>query len=173
MKLHEKTFALIAIVVFAVMLRCAGQQRIKVDETFSQIKPAAPLPEAIAKKQPVNLYVKIENVADTRSSYKNHLDFFVNNFLIEPEQEITNVTSNYIYNLSLQPGIYKIKAIYYASTGWQEKSYKILPRDAQVMIFPDKRLVLKVSLKKDAWGLPLDKVTHFDVSYEAIDKSIE
>lgn len=173
MKLHEKIVTTIATLVLAILLSCAGQQRVKVDETFLQIKPAAPLPEAIARKQPVNLYVKIENVADTRSSYKNHLDFFVNNFLIEPEQEITNVTSNYIYNLSLQPGIYKIKALYYASTGWQEKTYKILPRDAQVMIFPDKRLVLRVALKKDAWGLPLDKVTHFDVSYEPIERSNE
>ncbi|MDZ7341209.1 MAG: hypothetical protein ONB27_07620 [candidate division KSB1 bacterium] len=173
MKLHHYILTALAALVLALLLSCSGTQRIKVDETFSQIKPAAPLPEAIARKQPVNLYVKIENVADTRSSYKNHLDFYVNNFLIEPEQEITNVTNDYIYNLSLQPGIYKIKALYYASTGWQEKAYKILPRDAQVMIFPDKKLVLKVSLKKDAWGLPLDKVTHFDVSYEAIDQSNE
>lgn len=156
-----------------VMIGCAGTQRIKFDETFLRIKPAAPLPEAVAKKQPVNLYVKIDNVADARTSYKNRLDLFVNNFLIEPEQEITNVTSDYIYRLSLQPGIYKIKAIYYASTGWQEKSFKILPRDAQVMIFPDKKLVLKVALKKDSWGAPVDKVTNFDVAYEAYEKSGE
>jgi hypothetical protein len=151
-----------------ILIGCAGNQRIKYDETFLRIKPAAPLPEAVAKKQPVNLYIRIENVADSRTSYKNRLDLFVNNFLIEPEQEITNVTSDYIYRLSLQPGIFKIKALYYASTGWEEKSFKILPRDAQVMIFPDKKLVLKVSLRKDSWGAPVDKITNFDVAYEAL-----
>ena len=150
------------------IISCAGTQRIKYNETFLRIKPSAPLPEAIAKKQPVNLLIKIENVADMRTSYKNRLDLFVNKFLIEPEQEITNITSDYIYRLSLQPGIYKVKALYYASTGWEEKSFKILPRDEQVMVFPDKKAVLKVNLRKDSWGAPVDKVTHFEVSYETL-----
>jgi len=107
-------------------------------------------------------------VADSRGSYKNHLDLFVNNFLIVPEQEITNITNDYIYRISLQPGIYKVKALYYASTGWEEKAFKILPRDEQVMVFPDKKAVLKVTLRKDSWGAPVDKVTHFDVSYESL-----
>lgn len=168
MKLNRIMFASAIIASLFFLFGCAGTQRIKYDETFLRVKPAAPLPEAVAKKQPVNLYIKIENVADARTSYKNRLDLFVNNFLIEPEQEITNVTSDYIYRLSLQPGIYKIKALYYASTGWEEKSFKILPRDAQVMIFPDKKLVMKVSLRKDSWGAPVDKVTNFDVAYEAL-----
>jgi len=168
MKLYRTIFISAMTLSLIILIGCAGTQRIKFDEAYLRIKPAAPLPEAVAKKQPVNLYVKIENVADARTSYKNHLDLYVNNFLIEPEQEITNVTSDYIYRLSLQPGIYKIKAIYHASTGWEEKSFKILPRDAQVMIFPDKKLVLKVSLKKDSWGAPVDKVTNFNVAYEAL-----
>ncbi|HEX9973726.1 MAG TPA: hypothetical protein VGD14_16760 [bacterium] len=168
MKLYRIMFVSAIMLSLFILIGCAGNQRIKYDETFLRIKPAAPLPEAVAKKQPVNLYIRIENVADSRTSYKNRLDLFVNNFLIEPEQEITNVTSDYIYRLSLQPGIYKIKALYYASTGWEEKSFKILPRDAQVMIFPDKKLVLKVSLRKDSWGAPVDKITNFDVVYEAL-----
>lgn len=168
MKLHKNFLVITIIVMLFVMIGCAGHQRIKYDETFLKIKPAAPLPEAVAKKQPVNLFIKIENVADARSSYKNHLDLFVNNFLIVPEQEITNITNDYIYKISLQPGIYKVKALYYASTGWEEKAFKILPRDEQVMVFPDKKAVLKVTLRKDSWGAPVDKVTHFDVSYEAL-----
>lgn len=153
------------------MIGCAGYQTIKHDETFLRIKPAAPLPEALAKKQPVNLFIKIENVADMRTSYKNHLDLFVNNYLIVPEQEITNITNDYTYRISLQPGIYKVKALYYASTGWEEKAFKILPRDEQVIVFPDKKAVLNVTLRKDSWGAPVDKVTHFEVSYEPIDKA--
>ncbi len=166
MKLHKSLLVLTIILSIAIIISCAGYQKIKHDETFLRIKPAAPLPEAVAKKQPVNLYVEIENVADMRTSYKNHLDLFVNNYLILPEQEITNVTDDYTYRISLQPGIYKVKALYYASTGWEEKAFKILPRDEQVMVFPDKKAVLKVTLRKDSWGAPVDKVTHFDVSYE-------
>ena len=171
MKLHKNLLVITLILTMLSFLACAGHQKIKFDETFLRIKPAAPLPEAVAKKQPVNLYVQVENVADLRTSYKNHLDLFVNNFLIVPEQEITNITSDYTYRLSLQAGIYKVKALYYASTGWDEKSFKILPRDEQVMVFPDKKAVLKVTLKKDSWGAPVDKVTYFDVSYEPIEKS--
>jgi len=171
MKLHNFLSILILSVILLTFIGCAGHQRIKHDETFLRIKPAAPLPEAIAKKQPVNLFIKIENVADLRTSYKNHLDLFVNKFLIIPEQEITNITSDYTYRLSLQAGIYKVKALYYASTGWEEKAFKILPRDEQVMVFPDKKAVLKVTLRKDSWGAPVDKVTYFNVSYEPIEKS--
>ncbi|UCE06534.1 MAG: hypothetical protein JSW07_00380 [bacterium] len=171
MKLHKNLLVITLILTLFGFFACAGHQKIKFNEAFLRIKPAAPLPEAIAKKQPVNLYVQIENVADMRTSYKNHLDLYVNNFLIIPEQEITNITSDYIYRLSLQPGIYKVKALYYASTGWEEKSFKILSRDEQVMVFPDKKAVLKVTLRKDSWGAPVDKVTHFDVSYEPIEKS--
>lgn len=166
MKRHNKIFAIIIIASFLIVWGCAGPQRIKKGEAFLRIKPFAPLPEAVTKKQPSNLYIRIENVADQRTSYKNRLDLLVNNFLIEPEQEITNITSDYTYRLSLQPGIYKIKALYYASTGWEEKSFKIIPRDEQVMIFSDKKAVLKVTLRKDSWGAPVDKVTYFDVSYE-------
>lgn len=166
MKLHKNLLVLAIIFSLFTIISCAGNQRVKYNETFLKIKPAAPLPEAIAKKQPINLLIKIENVADMRTSYKNRLNLFVNNFLVEPEQEITNITSDYIYRLSLQPGIYKVKALYYASTGWQEKAFKILPRDEQVMVFPDKKAVLKVTLRKDSWGAPVDKVTYFDVSYD-------
>jgi len=168
MKLHKKLLVIAMIFSLFTIISCAGTQRIKYNETFLRIKPSAPLPEAIAKKQPVNLFIKIENVADMRTSYKNRLDLFVNKFLIEPEQEITNITSDYIYRLSLQPGIYKVKALYYASTGWEEKAFKILPRDEQVMVFPDKKAVLKVTLRKDSWGAPVDKITHFEVSYESL-----
>lgn len=173
MKLHQKLLVITFILSLVAIFSCAGHQKIKFDETFLRIKPDAPLPEAIARKQPINLYVEINNVADARTSYKNHLDFYVNKFLIIPEQEITNVTRDYVYRLSLQPGIYKIKALYYASTGWEEKAFKIIPRDGQVMIFSDKQAVLKVTLRKDSWGAPVDKVTHFDISYEPIGKSRE
>lgn len=170
MKAIQNFFFMIAALTIIAFLSCAGHHRINSGDAYLRIKPAAPLPEAVAKKQPINLVVNILNVADTRTSYKNHLDLFVNDkFLVLPNEEITNITSDYHYRLSLQPGIYKIRALYYASTGWQEKAYKILPRDEQVMIFPDKRAVLKVALRKDSWGAPIDKITYFELSYEPLD----
>ncbi len=99
MKLHKYFFIVAIVLSLFIMIGCAGHQRIKYDEAFLKIKPAAPLPEAVAKKQPVNLLIRIENVADARTSYKNHLDLFVNNFLIVPEQEITNITNDYTYRI--------------------------------------------------------------------------
>ncbi|MDZ7399234.1 MAG: hypothetical protein ONB37_03610 [candidate division KSB1 bacterium] len=174
MKAIKNLIFMIAALAIIRFLSCAPQQRINSGDAYLRIKPAAPLPEAVAKRQPVNLVVNILNVADTRTSYKNHLDLFINDrFLVLPNEEITNITSDYHYRLSLQPGIYKIKALYYASTGWQEKAYKILPRDEQVMIFADKRAILKVALRKDSWGAPVDKVTFFDINYEPINSDEE
>ncbi len=169
MKSIQKILLVVAALAMLYFVGCAANQKINSGDAYLRIKPAAPLPEAVTKKQPINLVVKIYNVADTRTSYKNHLDLFINKFLVLPNDEITNITSDYHYRLSLQPGIYKIKALYYASTGWQEKAYKILPRDEQVMIFADKRAVLKVALRKDSWGAPVDKITYFELSYEPLD----
>lgn len=174
MKAIQNFFFMIAALAILFFLSCAAHQRINSEDAYLRIKPAAPLPEAVAKKQPINLVINILNVADTRTSYKNHLDLFINDkFLVLPNEEITNITSDYHYRISLQPGIYKIKALYYASTGWQEKAYKILPRDEQVMIFADKKAILKVTLRKDSWGAPVDKVTFFDISYEPIESEKE
>jgi len=169
MNKYKPLIILILTMSLISVFACAGYQKIKRDEAFLRIKPDAPLPEAMVKKQPVNLLIEVNNVADLRGSYKNYLELFVNKFLIEPD-EVSNIKSDYTYQLSLQPGIYKVKALYYASTGWQEKAFKIIPRDGQVMVFPDRRAVLKVTLKKDSWGAPVDKITYFDVYYEPIER---
>ena len=170
MKHYRKLALPIFVIMMLIMIGCSGTRRIKQIDSFLAIKPAAPLPEFVAKKQPPNLIIEIDNVADERRSYKNYVELFINNkFLILPKGEITNVKDRYSYHLALQPGIYNIKAIYYASTGWQEKGFKIIPRDEKVMVFPDKRAILKVSIEKDAWGAPLDKTSYFEVTYEPAD----
>ena len=63
MKLYRIMFVSAIMLSLFILIGCAGNQRIKYDETFLRIKPAAPLPEAVAKKQPVNLYIRIENLA--------------------------------------------------------------------------------------------------------------
>jgi len=168
MKLRKNLLVIIFISILSTIIGCAGHQRIKFDETYLKIKPAAPLPEFAARKQPMNLYIEINNVADLHSSYKNRLTLFVNNFLVEPEEQISNIKSTYAYPLSLLPGIYNVKAHYYASTGWKEETFKILPHEP-IMIFPDKKAILKVVMTKDGWGAPVDKITYFSVSYEPIE----
>lgn len=145
---------------------CSSHSKINIDESYQKLKPVAPLPEVLTAKQPHNLIININNVADMSNSYKNRLQLYVNNTLIRPEEE-SNVKSNYHFALRLQPGFYDVKAVYYASSGWVEKGFNIIPRD-RVMVFPDKQTVLKVNLRKDSWGAPVDKVTYFDMSVNPI-----
>lgn len=166
----KSSVALLLIGLF-VLAGCSGQKKINVDETYLKLKPAAPLPEVLTKKQPHNLIIHIGNVADMSSSYKNRLQLYVNDHLIRPN-EVSNVKSNYHYALRLQPGFYDVKAVYYASTGWVEKSFDIIPRD-RVMVFEDKQTILNVVLQKDSWGAPVDKVTYFDMSVNPLQTAVK
>ena len=106
-------------------------------------------------------------MADLSSSYKNRIDLYINDFFIRPDEEVTNVKSNYLYKVRLQPGIFEVRAKYFASTGWQEKTFKIAARD-RIMIFPDKQARLNINLKKNNWGGLLDKISYFDLTYDEI-----
>jgi len=156
----------VILVSLIYVMSCSSHKTINVDETYSRLKPAAPLPESLVQKQPANLIIDIANVADMSNSYKNRLTVYVNDCVIRPDEE-SNIKSRYYFALSLQPGFYDVKAVYYASTGWMEKKFDIVPKD-RVMVFADKQTVLKVNLRKDSWGAPVDKVTHFDMSFNPI-----
>lgn len=167
--MSNKNFGSISLILtlILVLTGCAGSRKIKTDDTYQRISPLAPLPQYLSQEQPNNLIVSINNVANENSSYKNYVELYVNNFLIEPEDEVTNVQSFYSYKMRLQPGIYQILAKYYASTGWKIKSFKITTKE-NLMIFPDKIARLKISLKKDSWGGLTDDPSYFDVSFEKI-----
>ncbi len=159
----------IFVLIFLFFVGCAGYQKIKTEDAFTQIAPAAPLPQYLYQKQEKNLILRIENVADQANSYKNYVELYVNDYLIEPDEEVTNIKRNYTYRLRLQPGIYKIFAKYYASTGWDVKSYKILTKE-KVMILPDKKTLLTIRLKKNSWGGLTENPAFFKIEYEALKK---
>jgi len=169
MLLRKYVRGMIYIFFFVFIAGCAGTKKININDAYLKVKPVAPLPQYVTKKQAPNLIIRINNVADLSSSYKNRVDLYINDILIRPDEEITNVKSNYLYKVRLQPGIFEVRAKYYASTGWQEKTFKIAARD-RVMIFPDKQALLKINLKKNNWGGLEDKISYFDLTYEKIDQ---
>jgi hypothetical protein len=170
MPTRKYIYGIMALVLIILIVGCAGTKKINVNDAYLKVKPVAPLPQHVTNKQAPNLIIRINNVADLSSSYKNRVDLYINEFLVRPDEEITNVKSNYFYKVRLQPGIFEIKAKYYASTGWQEKTFKITARD-RVMIFPDKQALLKINLKKNNWGGLEDKISFFDLSYDTIDQN--
>ena len=74
------TFSLL-VVSLVLFVGCKGD--ISIDETYNSIRPVKPLelPDQIQD----NVVVIIKNVADESSSYKNHLDLFINDHKINPE----------------------------------------------------------------------------------------
>ena len=159
----------VALALFIFLAGCAGTKKININDAYLKVKPVAPLPQYVTKKQAPNLVIRINNVADLSSSYKNRVNLYINDFLIRPDEEITNVKSDYSYKVRLQPGFFEIKAKYYASTGWQEKTFKITTRE-KIMVFPDKKAVLKINLRKNNWGGLEDKLSYYDVSYDELEQ---
>ncbi len=163
-----KYVSLLGIIIITIF-GCSGHPKINMDESYQKIKPFAPLPQYVQKEQKPNLIVKIDNVADTKNSYKNYVELYVNNFHIKTD-DLSNIKRKYNYQLTLQPGIYKVRAKYYASTGWKIKTFDIETRE-DVMIFPNKVAKLYISLKKNSWGGLTEGVAYFDVSYKALNES--
>ena len=163
--MRTNQLALILAIGFLIVSGCAGHRTITTDEAFWEISPAAPLPQHALTDQLPNLIVRINNVADLSSSYRNYVELFINGFKIEPESEITNIKRNYLYQLKLQPGIYEISGKYYASTGWKIKKFNLRTKE-QVLVFPDKKTTLDITLCKDSWGGLKEKDVFFDVSYK-------
>lgn len=157
---------MIPLLLIIIIIGCTLHPKVKPDQAYVRIKPVAPLPEYEQTALPNNLIITIDNVADMGSSYKNTLDLYINKYLIEPD-EVYNYKSMYQYNLKLQPGIYNVKAVYYASSGWTEQRYTIKTRE-KIKVYLNKRTVLTANLKKNWWGALIDKRTYFDVSYEPI-----
>lgn len=159
------------LLIFTVILSllvisgCSTPKKISIDEAYTSIAPAEPLPEYLRQEQDRNLIIQIDNVADEGKSYKNYVELYINGFYIKPAQEITNLTRNYHYELLLQPGIYKIEAKYYASSGWAIEKFKILTRE-KVMIFPDKKTYLSIQLRKNSWGGLEENPSYFHIRYE-------
>jgi len=129
------------------------------------LKPVATLPEREASQLPVNLLIRIENVADAASSYRNYVVLKINGKEVAPDEPENNMKANYKYSLSLQPGVYNVEAKYHVVGFWKERVYKI-ETDEPVKILPGKRTVLSIRLDKDNQGFPLTKANMFTLRYQ-------
>ncbi|MBN2009245.1 hypothetical protein JW960_07855 [candidate division KSB1 bacterium] len=166
MKSYYIIVGIIVLVALSVS-QCSWNRQINQDETYDAIKPVAPLPEYERSGLPVNVEVSIKNVADMNNSYKNTIDLYVNDYIINPDN-VFNYKSNYTYQMRLQPGIYKIKAVYHANTGWQEKKFTISTQEP-VKVYLDKKLELSLTLEKNWWGAPQEKHPKFNVEYASLE----
>jgi len=156
-----------------------GPSKLSTNQTFLNLEPAEQLPVYDLANVPVNFEATIENVADMGSSYKNRAEFYINDHLIVPDQEITNVQNVYTYRMKLQPGIYNIKGRYLALDGFSERKFEIKPQ-TKVMIKPDTKTKAYYKIEKKWDGTPLHNKMIFNVTYEpfspkttAVEKIVE
>jgi len=168
MRLLRRTLGVISLLAIVPLFSCITGRQVGVKEAYNRLKPLKPWVEV--EQAPVNLIVTIDNVADIRTSFKNRVELFINDVAIKPEKEFSNYEKTYTYHLRLQPGYYRIKAVYYASDGWTEEEYPILARDL-VKIAPGMRTLLKATIQKTWDGFPVHKRMYFDVSHEPLSEA--
>ncbi len=151
--------------VAALLLMGCGSSQVSVDESYLSLSPIKEL--QMPSDVPQNLTVTISNVADQSSSYKNYVELYINDKLINPDWAVTNVQNSWKYELKLRPGYYRIEAKYFAFIGWSEEDYKILTHDL-VPVSADRKTVLNCRIAKKGNGEPVDKKMYFDVEHFAL-----
>ena len=147
-----------------IVAGCAGG-KVTVDQAYRVLKPVKQLelPRQVAE----NLVIIIDNVADETSSYKNHVDLYVNDKLVLPNWAVSNVERTFTYRLKLKPGYYKVRADYFAYVGWGEEKYPILAEDL-VRVTHDKKTILRCKIAKQPNGEPVNKKMFFKVETEPL-----
>ncbi|NIA28977.1 MAG: hypothetical protein GWP06_03580 [Actinobacteria bacterium] len=161
-----KQFLLFAFILSSIVIiaGCAGG-KITVDQAYRELTPVKQLelPEQITD----NLVIKIGNVADQGSSYKNHLNLYINDKLIQPDWAVSNIENTFTYKLKLKPGYYKVRAEYFAYIGWGEDKFPIMTQKL-VRITHDQRTFLKCNIAKEPNGTPVNKKMYFKVNTEPL-----
>jgi len=152
-----------------VVWGCASRSSLVSNQTYYELEPVKAL-DIDQSLLPVNLVVRVHNVADMGLSYKNRFELKVNGRLIAPVTEVSNVQSDYEYQLKLKPGYYEVKGTYFGAGGWSEERAEVRTRDL-VRIEPGRRTILEAWIRKNWDGTPAEKVMFFDVSYQPITES--
>ncbi|MDZ7374328.1 MAG: PEGA domain-containing protein [candidate division KSB1 bacterium] len=158
--------AIVLVVAACLGVGCASRSSLVSNQTYYELEPVKAL-DIDQSLLPVNLIVRVHNVADMGPSYKSRFELKVNGRRIEPVTEASNIQSDYEYQLKLKPGYYEVRGTYFASGGWQEERAEVRTRDL-VRVEPGRRTVLEVSIRKNWDGTPVDKVMFFDVSYQPL-----
>ena len=148
------------------ILGCSGG-KLLIQETYSELRPvkALELPDQMED----NLVIKISNIADQTTSYKNHVALYINDRQIEPDWLVSNVEDTYAYKMKLKPGYYKVSAVYYAYVGWGDEKFQINTHDL-VKVTHDAQTILKCNIVKNPNGTPLSKKMFFDTETESLQK---
>ncbi len=157
-------FYVVSMFMLLWLLGCGSNKGLISDEAASKIKPlkSVELPQSV---MPDNLVLKIRNIADFASSYKNRFELYINGELVRPDNKVDNATSNYTYEMKLQPGYYEVKGFYYWYGGWKEERTTIRTQDL-VSVYPDRRTLLDIEIPKDWRGVVTDRDLFFTVSHE-------
>lgn len=107
------------------------------------------------------LTVQIDNVTDDQSSRRSSVEFFIDGKKISPSVARKQGRRDYVFEIALAPGIYKVKAVYRAKSFWKEKSFDLMTHDGHVRVYPAHRTFLTIALDKNSDGTLRDKKNYF------------
>jgi hypothetical protein len=116
--------------------------------------------------------VKINNVADFGTSFRNRAELFINGKRIRLNKEVVGYRREYHFHFRLKTGVYKIKAKYYAVLGRYEEKYNITTQDGKFRIYPDQRTVVSIKLDKKLNGDLKSKKNYFMETYVPLSAKI-
>ena len=160
-----KTLIIICLVCLIGMLNFSCSGSLQSVDSFEKIEPIEDLPQPTADH---NLVVQLNNVADTGTSYLIWAEIYVNGKRIQLSKETVGYQPDYSFHFRLKSGIYKIKAVYYAKFGKDEREYKITTTDGKFRIYPDQRTVLSITLDKKLDGQLKSDKNYFTESTEVL-----
>jgi len=159
----KRTILITSLMITAALFFSCAASRITVDEAYNALRPVKQLelPEQVED----NLVIMIDNVANEGTSYKNYLELYVNDKLVEPNWLVTNVQDTWEYRLKVRPGYYKIGAKYFAYVGWGEDDYEIVS-DELIRVRHDQRTIVHTEIAKKPNGEPVNKTMYFKTKTE-------
>lgn len=126
------------------------------------VSPLSRLPTlAVENIETPGLTVLIDNVTDDQSSRRSSVELFIDGKKISPSVARKPGRRDYIFEIALAPGIYKVKAVYRAKSFWKEKSFDLMTHDGHVRVYPAHRTFLTIALDKNSDGTLRDKKNYF------------
>jgi hypothetical protein len=155
-----------ALTLAATLLSVACASRaVKPQQSYDKLQPIAVLPQT--SKEPT-LIVQINNVTDEAKSRKNTVELFINDQEIQPSGGKGSSDHNYVYELTLASGVYRIKALYHATSAWKEQLFEIATHDGRVRVYPDYRTQLTATLDKKPDGTLKQKKNFFSETPQSL-----
>ncbi len=107
------------------------------------------------------LVVQIDNVTDDQSSRRSSVELYVDGKKISPSIARKPGRRDYVFEIPLAPGIYKVKAVYRVKSFWKEKSFDLMTHDGHVRVYPEHRTFLTITLDKNSDGSLRDRKNYF------------